>query len=51
VAGGRRLGRLELPAVGGGAQPEGGQAGQVDRGGQQLEVLGHPDQPAGAVGT
>ena len=28
----------------GGAQPQSGQAGQVDRGGQQLEVLGHADQ-------
>jgi hypothetical protein len=29
-------------------QPEGGQASQVDRGGQQLEVQGHPDQPSDA---
>jgi hypothetical protein len=29
----------------GGAQPEAGQAGQVDRGGQELEVLGHAHQP------
>ena len=27
-------------------QAEGGEAGQVDRGGQQLEVLGDPDQAA-----
>jgi hypothetical protein len=42
---GPRSGRLELPAAAGGAQPEGGQAGQVDRGGQQLEVLSHTHQP------
>jgi RNA polymerase sigma factor (sigma-70 family) len=40
-----RSGRLDLPAVGGRVQPEGGEAGQVDRGGQQPEVLGHAYQP------
>ena len=39
---------LNLPAVGRGTQPEGGEAGQVNRGGQQLEVLAHPYQPAHA---
>src|SRR4030095_4310266 len=38
------------PAAAGGAQPEGGQAGQVDRGGQQSEVLGDPD-PATHAGA
>src|SRR5919199_3448859 len=48
---GRRSGRLELPAAAGGAQPKGGGAGQVDGGGQQLEVLADADQPphAGAA--
>src|SRR5918994_601566 len=41
-----RSGRLDLPAGAGVAQAEGGEAGQVDRGGQQLEVLGDPDQAA-----
>jgi hypothetical protein len=39
-------GWLYLPAAGGPAQPEGGQAGQVGRGSQELPVLGHPHQPA-----
>src|SRR5512132_91849 len=37
-------GRGELPAAGVPAQVEYGQAGEVDRGGQQLEVLADPDQ-------
>jgi hypothetical protein len=39
--------RLHPPATGRGAQPEGGEAGQVDRSSQQLEVLGHAHQPPG----
>ena len=34
--------------MGRGSQPEGGEAGQVDRPGQQLPVLGHAHQPADA---
>ena len=44
-AGRRRQAGWTCQPVAGGAQPEGGEAGQVDRGGQQLEVLGHPHQP------
>src|SRR5512132_1374735 len=43
-----RSGRLDLPAGAGVAHAEGGQAGQVDRGGQQPEVLGNPDQATDA---
>src|SRR5215216_5392624 len=43
-----RSGRLQPPSAGCGAQPEGGEAGQVDRSSQQLEVLAHADQPAHA---
>jgi hypothetical protein len=47
------LGGLELPAGAARAQPEGGQASQVDRGGQQLKVLGHAHQSphAGTAAT
>ena len=45
---GGRSGRLDLPAACRGVQPEGGEAGQVDRGGEQLEVLGDSDQAAHA---
>jgi hypothetical protein len=38
--------RLYLPAAGGGAQPQGGEPGQVDRSGQQLPLLGHAHQPS-----
>jgi len=40
-----RSGRLYPPAAGRGMQPEGGEAGQVDRSGQQLPVLGYAHQP------
>src|SRR4029450_4186964 len=41
-------GGLDLPTGVGGSQPEAGQPRQVDRGGQQLEVLGHAHQSSHA---
>src|SRR5215211_7172334 len=48
-----RSGGLDLPAGAGGAQPEAGEPGQVDRSGQQPEVLSDTHQPpyAGAPAT